>query len=71
MCIKCDQMATPSNQFNEEELMEHHFDLSNEISFLAREIVREQQRIVDLSARLDSIESEMESREAKNSGPLN
>lgn len=71
MCDKCDQMNQSVNEFSESEIIEHHVDLITEISFLAREIAEKQKRIAFLSERADSVELELDLREAKSSGSLN
>lgn len=71
MCIKCDQMSEFPNKLSEDQLMDQHSELILEIAYLAREISQNQQRIAMLSDRCEEIETEMDLREAKNSGSIN
>lgn len=65
------------DKLTEDQLQSHHFDLLLEVAYLAREnndlqgmIVANQDKISYLSERLDSLDLELELREAKSSGPL-
>jgi len=63
-----DLMKKLPHKMTEDEIHEHRWDLMDEIAWAARGISETQKRIAELTERVETIELEFESREAKKNG---
>ena len=75
MCENCDNrehtLESDLKKLSEDQLQEHHLDLTLDVAYTAREIADLNNKIQFLSNRLTDIDLELELREAKKSGKMN
>lgn len=70
MCDKCDQIQQNLATMSEDQLSEHHFDLTIELSEIAREISNLQRRAYMLTDRVEEIELIWETKRPKENEPI-
>jgi hypothetical protein len=71
MCENCEQKEVEISKASEEQLDDIHADLTMGLASVGREIVNLQKQLFNLTAQIEQIELEQESREAKKQGRMN